>query len=206
MPLLKTITIATVWLAFIGLGFHVLLDYEGRPGPSSTLRQSWPPGSSLTLSPSQPYTLVMFVHPQCPCSQASISELAILTTHCQILKTYVIFLRPEGFDANWEKTPLWNRAAAIAGVTPLADLGGQESAKFNATISGETALYDQSGKLLFEGGITGSRGHEGDNLGLSTIEAIIDGKRVREAKTAVFGCALKDDQNRLNGAQRSCLR
>jgi hypothetical protein len=187
-------------------GFHVLLAYEGKAGPASTLSQSWPLASSLRPSSATPYTLVMFVHPQCPCTNASISELALLMTHCSTLSTYVLFLRPKGFEVGWEKTALWKRVAAIPGVKPISDIDGQESANFIAATSGQSGLYNRRGKLLFEGGVTGSRGHEGENQSLSTIEAIVCGKSAQIVKTAVFGCSLKDDPSDSREANHSCLR
>jgi hypothetical protein len=127
-------------------------------------------------------------------------------TNCKKLTTYVLFLRPKGFPAGWEETALWKRAAAMPGVKPIADIDGAESVKFAATTSGETALYDGTGKLLFEGGITATRGHEGDNQGLSEIEAIVGGAPPGVVQTAVFGCALKDDLSQLNEAKHSCLK
>jgi hypothetical protein len=48
--------------------------------------------------------------------------------------------------------------------------GGREAALCKATTSGETVVYDAAGKLRFHGGITGARGHIGDNAGCSAIE------------------------------------
>jgi hypothetical protein len=197
----KIIVAATIWLALIFGGFSILLDYQGKAGPSSTLSKDFPSGDpDLQLSSAPQGTLVMFVHPQCPCSSASISELALLMTHCKQLKAYVLFIRPKGFAPGWEQTSLWKRAAAIPGVQPIADIGGSKTAYFMASTSGETALYDRKGKLLFQGGITEARGHEGDNSGLSDIEALAQGQGSLLAKhdTAVFGCSLKDPQNRSN--------
>jgi hypothetical protein len=46
--------------------------------------------------------------------------------------------------------------------------------------------------LLFQGGITASRGHEGENAGENAIVAIVNGRAAPQNKTLVFGCALPD--------------
>jgi hypothetical protein len=47
--------------------------------------------------------------------------------------------------------------------------------------------------LAFSGGITDSRGHEGDNDGADAILEIVSGPGVRAvARTPVFGCTLFD--------------
>jgi hypothetical protein len=173
----------------------VLAVYEGRPGQNAGAQaSSWPPVAGLELANAPARTLVMFIHPHCPCSSASINELAVLSGQAKALKTYVVFEPENGFAPGWEKTPLWQQAATIPGVISLIDEKSKIASRFSAHTSGETMLYDSAGQLLFEGGITGSRGHEGDNLGLCTIEALVDGQLLsgQPRKTEVFGCALND--------------
>lgn len=108
----------------------------------------------------------MLVHPRCSCSHASIGELAVLMAQAPMRpQTYVLFLKPGQFPHDWEKSPLWHRAASIPNVTVIRDDDGLEAARFGAATSGQTMLYDANGRLLFSGGITGSRGHAGDNAG-----------------------------------------
>jgi hypothetical protein len=51
-------------------------------------------------------------------------------------------------------------------------------------------LYAPTGKLLFSGGITASRGHEGDNVGRSAIVSFILNGHAPVNHTPVFGCSL----------------
>ena len=55
--------------------------------------------------------------------------------------------------------------------------------------SGHALLFDRDGHLLFSGGITPARGHEGDNFGASAIAARLAG-RPAPAETPVFGCPI----------------
>ena len=55
------------------------------------------------------------------------------------------------------------------------DVEGVEARRFGAQTSGTTSLYSPDGRLLFSGGITSSRGHEGDNAGEDALTQAISG-------------------------------
>ena len=56
----------------------------------------------------------------------------------------------------------------------LRDDDGAEARRFGAETSGQTLLYDEHGALLFSGGITGARGHAGDNAGRASLVALLN--------------------------------
>src|SRR5262249_23058238 len=146
---------------------------------------AWPPETACRLSADRP-TLVMFVHPQCPCSRASLDELATLITHCQgRVAAEVVFLVPPSASADWAQTDLWESAARIPGVVLRPDRGGAEQRRFVARVSGEVFLYQSDGRLAFHGGITAGRGHAGDNPGRSALEALLVGNRLSGRSTPV---------------------
>ena len=154
---------------------------ENQPGVGAHALAQWPAGSGLAHDTERP-TLVMLVHPQCTCSRASLTELAeILARTTARPKTYVLFLKPRGFADGWEKTDTWRAAAALPGATVVRDDEGAQAERFGAVTSGQTLLYDARGRLLFSGGITGSRGHTGDNAGRSSVVALLN----REGSTYV---------------------
>src|SRR5688572_17630282 len=62
------------WAVGVGAGIWVLWAYANRPGPAGAAAASWPADSALRPDPSRP-TMIMFIHPECPCSRASIEEL-----------------------------------------------------------------------------------------------------------------------------------
>jgi hypothetical protein len=132
------------------------------------------------------------VHPHCPCSRASLSELSVLMSAAAgKMQAYVLFVRPPGVPWGWEHTDLWRQAAAIPGVTVIADDGGREALRFGAATSGQTMLYDRRGELEFSGGITAARGLYGDNAGRSAISALLDaGKAGTPRRTPVYGYPL----------------
>lgn len=103
---------------------------------------------------------------------------------------YVLFVKPANFSEGWEKTDLWMSATAIPGVSVVEDDQGIEAGRFRAATSGQTMLYDKDGKLVFSGGITGARGHEGDNAGRTAIVSLLNLDEASESETPVFGCPL----------------
>jgi hypothetical protein len=189
------LTSITLWLLVVGIGLSVLSGYENTPGVAAKPLASWPADSQIQRATGRP-TLVMLVHPHCPCSRASIGELALLMAQSQgRLAAYVLFLKPAGFSDDWEKTDLWQSAAGIPGVQPIVDNDGMEARRFHATTSGQTVLYDAEGRLLFSGGITLARGHAGDNAGRSAIVSLVNAKVAEQTETPVFGCPLFDDNS-----------
>jgi hypothetical protein len=85
---------------------------------------------------------------------------------------------------------LWGTASALPNVTVLRDDDGVEAARFGAVTSGQTLLYDANGELIFSGGITGARGHAGDNAGRRALIALLEHKEPFHRLTSVFGCSL----------------
>ncbi len=184
------IVVCAAWAVMIAVGLGLLWAYENGPGVAAHPPASWPRESHLNLATDRA-TLVMTAHPHCPCTRASVGELARLMTQAQGRVTaYVLFLKPEGFSDDWEKTDLWQSAASIPDVSVFVDERGTEARRFHAMTSGQTALYNTEGELLFSGGITGSRGHSGDNAGRSAIVSLLNAGEAEQAETFVFGCPL----------------
>jgi hypothetical protein len=183
-----------LWLAGAVAGLAMLFQYAGRPGAPATPPAAWPKASGLALAKSGA-TLVMFVHPRCPCTRASLEELEKLIARCGSAVTpFVVFLKPKDSADDWEQTDLWRAAARTPGVHVVCDVEGLEARRFGAKTSGQTMLFDPRGRLLFSGGITAARGHAGDNAGRSAIEALARGELPVCRETPVFGCPIANAQ------------
>ena len=147
----------------------------------------------------------MLVHPQCPCSRASLAELNHLAALCPDRAAMtVLFLAPPGCTQSWTQTGLWRQASAIPGVRVQADRNGETARRFGAVTSGETLLYAPNGRLLYRGGLTGERGHEGDNAGLLTVAALLRDQTTpgqwRNAESQpVYGCPLTAGRTAVDG-------
>jgi hypothetical protein len=181
---------AALWLASVVAGFAGLAAYDNRPGTAATPPGQWPAETALARDPDGP-TLVMLTHPRCTCSRASVAELAEIVARARHRpRVYVVFIRPGAFGDGWEKTDLWQNAARIPGAVVVRDDDGVEANRFGAATSGQTMLYDAHGLLLFSGGITGSRGHAGDNPGRAAVLSLLNRAVGRGPATPVFGCPL----------------
>jgi hypothetical protein len=186
---------AVIWLAAVCGGLAYLADYAYQPGVPAAIPVDWPVQSTIKLAPDKA-TLIMLAHPQCPCTRASMGELAAVMAHTQgRVNAYVFFLKPQNLTNDWEKTDLWYTAAKIPGVQVISDPNGDQARLFHATTSGQTVLYGPTGKVLFRGGITSARGHSGDNAGRSAIVSILNQELPAVEETSVFGCPLFDDNS-----------
>ena len=204
-PRTKTILTAALGLAWITSGIvaaHALLRYENEPGKIGQIPSVWPDSSAVELAKDRP-TLLMFAHPQCPCTRASMDELAQIIAHVREgLRVYVLFYTPAGADNDWQNSSNRRTAAQIPGVTVLSDIDGAEAHRFGAETSGHAFVFDPSGQLLFNGGITGSRGHSGDNAGVDAILSLTKKQASSRPHTSVFGCSFKGK----NSGDQKCSR
>lgn len=189
------IIICLLWLMAVGAGFGLLADYQATRGAVGETPEQWPLGTRIAPDP-QRDTLLMFVHPQCPCTRASIEELNHLIARSGgNVAAQVWFFRPAGFSEQWTRAGLWQSANAIPGVTTHEDPEGMQARQFGAQTSGYVLLYDTHGRLLFKGGITAGRGHAGDNAGEDALVSLLAGETVPVRETPVFGCSLLGDCN-----------
>ena len=187
-----------VWGALVLVGSVVSADWSSRPGEYGSGAAAWPAATGIERAEERAHLLV-FLHPLCPCSSATLRELErISARHAERLSTRAVFSIPKGAPAEWSDTPLVRQARAIDGVEVLLDADGVEARRFGARTSGAAFLFDREAALAFEGGITASRGHEGDNAGSEAILALLRGDSSaapRARVTApVFGCPLSDDE------------
>lgn len=190
------------WLLAVTFGVYLLVKHAGEPSKLAMAPPIWPQKSTLVLGKTQP-TVILFAHPKCPCTRATLGELAKFTTQTQNkANVYVLFTKPKNSPEDWQQTDILETAKGISGVEVLLDPGGEEANLFQAFTSGQTLVYDPQGKLLFNGGITSARGHSGDNIGLSTITNIINKNTISVEKTPVFGCTLCLPNNNKNAPSK----
>jgi hypothetical protein len=172
------------WCGLVTLCAAKLYSYETTAGASRTTPTEWPERSALHRG--EGFTVVMFVHPECPCSRASLAELrAVADSATSAARTEVVFVGGEGDGSSW------GLAGRIRNVERVVDGDRVEAEHFGAMTSGHVVVYDPAGHLVFSGGITGSRGHVGDNVGRRQVLAVLDGGKTQHTH-AVFGCELQD--------------
>ncbi|MGH3116620.1 MAG: RedB protein [Gaiellales bacterium] len=174
------------------MGF--LSSYKNTAGNAADAPARWPSDSRIEPEPGLPI-LVMFAHPMCSCTRASLSELRVLVSEFRGRFTpYVLSALPQGVGEEWMSSDLWKRAESIEGVRVMRDVEEYEAHLFGARTSGHVVLYDAAGRLLFSGGITSARGHVGDNYGLQQVASLLRKQTLNTAESPVFGCPLEDPQ------------
>ena len=184
--------VVAAWALSVGSGMAALWSYAAAPGLPARPPSTWPDESRLHRRPGHA-ALLLFAHPHCPCTRATIGELArLLAPVRERVAVHVLFTKPSAAGDGWERTDLWDGAAAMPGVTVVRDDDGIEARRFGVATSGQALLYEADGRLRFAGGITSARGHEGDNIGRSAILALLVGDGAERAESPVFGCSLHD--------------
>jgi hypothetical protein len=178
------------------VGLRTILNYENGPAIPGTAPSQWPAQSGIERV-SGLSTILVMAHPHCPCTRATIGELALLMARVRNRATAtVVFVRPPGVPEKWEETGLWHDAQQIPGVRVIKDPEGKEAELFGAVASGQTMLYDAGGRLQFSGGITAGRGHSGGNARRSTLVALIAKGKSELRETPVYGCSLANPETR----------
>jgi hypothetical protein len=184
--------VTAAWVSAVMFGMATLWRFKNSPGPTGSTLARWPAGLTVAHDPQRP-TLMMFAHPHCPCTRASIAELARMSARLgERVRTYVAFIKPQGTGANWFDTDLWQSAKLIPGVEVIRDDDGALAARFDAQTSGKVVLYGPDGTLWFSGGLTSARGHEGASPGQTRILELVNHGSSELATAPVFGCHLQD--------------
>src|SRR5713101_1730239 len=68
---------ALAWLGVVITATIEAVVYAGTPGRAGSPHANWPATCRLSLDCNRP-TLLMFAHPRCPCTRASLGELELL--------------------------------------------------------------------------------------------------------------------------------
>jgi hypothetical protein len=179
-----------VWLAVMAGSYAWLLRYSFAGGRTSVAPRTIPAGLGMSPRLTRPQ-LLLALHPRCPCSRATVNELAkILTRAPQACDVTVFMYKPPGEPDSWLESGLLD-ACRRMGCQIRPDPGGRLAASLGNLTSGGVVLYDAGGKLRYQGGITGSRGHEGDNAGEQAIIEILLGRRSGHKSMPVFGCPIQ---------------
>jgi hypothetical protein len=188
------------WACCVGVGMAKLMQYSHTPGPLAPLPQRWPAEFWFRPQP-RGITLIASLHPRCPCSRATLGELARLMTHqANGVRAYLLMVKPADAAPSWETTELWNQTRDVPGFIVVPDINGALSERLGARTSGQVFAFDASGRALFSGGITPARAHMGDSAGGDALRALLCGRDSARSTAPVFGCALGNTQTTLAGA------
>lgn len=175
-----------VWCVVVAGGFMVLTSY-GYAAASLTPTPRAPMAIGETVDG---WTLRVYAHPHCPCTRATIREIdRAMTTLRDALHVQVVVYLPDGKPEAWADGDIVSALNRIPNTTIVFDRGGQITRDFGAAASGHVALISPGNTVVFSGGVTASRGHEGASVGTRAIRSWVrsgDGA----ASAPVFGCAI----------------
>ena len=161
------------------------MSYAGEGGTHAIVKEQWPQGSKLTSIKGP--QLVMFLHPGCACSKASLAELGRLIALAPELSVQLVFMRTPKLEKLFKENPLISKAKTLPRTEIIFDEQGEEAKVFGAETSGHSFFYNEKSELVFNGGLTMARGHEGESVGKDSILAYFKGQKSIKDST-VFGC------------------
>ena len=178
-----------VWLWMTVYAFETY-----KPGDSFH-NANWPKNSQLSRVDSR-RTLLLFIHPRCPCTRASLTELEKLFAgqtldEGRLPEVLVVAAIPSQASMEWQNSSTIERAMDLPNATLFWDHGAKEAKRFGAVASGTVMLYSPEGTRIFAGGVTAMRGHEGQNVGSERLHnALLQSSSRPLELTPAFGCRL----------------
>lgn len=195
----KTSTIiifSVIWLGLLGFAYSLLVSYENTANKTEVNPKLWPRESQLKFDKRKD-NLIIFLHPRCPCSDSSLEELnKLMAKSPKSINVIAVFMSSEKQDKEtWLKGKLWKDIKANQEIKVFIDEKNTEIKRFKVNTSGEVLLYNSMGRLTYSGGISPARGHAGDNKGSQLIMKYLQGYKVQNAQSPVFGCLLQKNND-----------
>lgn len=180
----------SIWLLLVSVASLYLVRYQITPGEAGNPPEKWPEESHLQLHQNK-LSLLMFIHPRCPCTESSLRELnRLLTVIDEKVSATIVVSLPGNVSPEWTNNQALKALETKKDLLVYYDRTQRETDRFQIKTSGDVALYSPSGTLLFSGGITVSRGHDGDAAGQQLIRLAKSEQR-EVGHTEVFGCTLQ---------------
>jgi hypothetical protein len=179
-----------LWGGVVVVALAGLEYFVARPGDSGAPPCDWPAQTAITRDFNGP-TVVVFVDPKCPCTQATMANLERCLARCPRFPTTRIVVLSENvglFEGSLDDSA--RRLAARPEVALIWSGDGSETRRFGVKTSGEVLVYALDGRLVFDGGITPARGHQGDSPGCDAIRKLSAGEPIEYHSATVFGCSV----------------
>lgn len=180
------VLLVLAWIALVGAGMGAM-EFKSLASGA----QGAPRDLHASEFASDRMTLIVAIHPRCPCSPATLENLARMATRCgDGLACRVLMFVPEGADDPWRRGRCWDAARLVPGVEIAEDIEGAAARRLGAFTSGAAVLLDRDGSVRFTGGLTSARGHAGENRITQSIVDIVQGRPGDVTRAPVFGCAI----------------
>jgi hypothetical protein len=181
-----------LWGLLVVQGFMAIVSYSVRAGPEGETPETLI-GDNSEVGDYSDLSVLFFVHPKCPCTRASAEALDRLLTQAGIRQPGAVqahLFMPKGAEKAWGQTVLVDRLERIPAVSVTFDEEAATATSYDVTTSGHLLIY-RSGKLVFSGGITPARAHEGNCDATDAALAALTGSGSFEGRWPVFGCPIR---------------
>jgi len=175
-----------VWASAAGGGLYAVTAHGAAPGNVAEA----PASLAGNLRSAGRATIVVTAHPSCPCTRATLHELARIAREVKGAADIVLLFAGKG-DRDRVAAELRRSAEGIAGARVVEDPDRAIAKSLGAHTPGTVLFYDTRGALRFSGGITRARGHEGSSAGADTLRSLVaETGPSAPATTPVYGCPL----------------
>lgn len=177
------------WVVTVAVGFSILWNYASRgvaPQHHSVSVQRLISAGAVMGEMS----VIMAIHPLCPCTRDSIEQLDRLAAKLPGLRITVLVTVPESDSDEWFDSGTVRSAKAIPGAHVLPDREGVLAAVLGMSRSGHTLLIDSECHVRFNGGLTSSRLHTFASPGVDAALEMARGAIPRVCESDVYGCVL----------------
>lgn len=202
---LKTNILLLVWFVSVAFGFSTMMIHDTKPSQEAAAPLTMYK-EEAQLADDRNFTMVVFLHPRCPCSVATLDCLDRLLArpeNAKKMRAVVYLVCPPGTDRDWA-APLYEKCKTLPSARIAFDDCGRTANKYGARSSGQVLLYSPQGELVFSGGLTNARGQFGESGAELAIQEIISRKSTTTVgqsffRHPVFGCALLNSPCRVDG-------
>lgn len=194
-----------LWLGSLAASAAVFERYARTPGSAGEARPVADAEAGAKRESGDAWRVTMYAHPRCPCTRASLTELARVAEAVgdgARVEYEVVMYRPQGAGDDWVRGRSWDLAHEIQSVRVAIDPGGRMSAREGAFTSGHVVVRDGAGAVVYAGGVTNGRGETGASAAGEAIIAALRGEEVALRVGPVFGCEITErDARRFGGEQ-----
>ncbi|WP_446742142.1 hypothetical protein [Silvibacterium acidisoli] len=135
--------------------------------------------------------LLVFVHPGCTCTHATLEELDdTLNGYTKTLQVVLVVYHSAATERAGLTLEFTPRSWLHRDFRVVSDDKGMLSKQFGVQTSGEIVLYGRNGQMLFQGGVTPERAHVGASKGRDALERALFREDRQGGMTQVFGCPI----------------
>lgn len=166
-------------------GLYLMARYE--------LGAGRPARAPLLLAGLRRPSLLVFLHPRCPCSDATIAQLRGILKRVEhpLADVQVNVVLPRGADVGFADADYMQAIASLPSARVVIDREGTHADQMGVETSGQFLAYAEDGHLVFAGGITPGRGVDQENAASKSVEEWLATGRPPTAHTEVYGCPLQ---------------